>query len=46
MKQKDTNPNRMKIHWKIIAQKKIIAKDFEVHNGIRIHEIRVIGVNM
>jgi hypothetical protein len=36
----------MKIHWKTIVkeEKKTIAKAFELHNEIRKHEMRVIGV--
>ena len=38
IKEQETNPNRMKIHWNTIA------KVFELHGGIRRHEIRLIEV--
>ena len=36
MKEEDTNPNRMKIHWMNIAKiRKNIAKAIELHNWKR-----------
>lgn len=53
IKVEDTNPNRMKFHWKTIAKKKLknktwlpkkktIAKTKELHDWIRMQEIEVI----
>ena len=44
IKEEETDPNRKSIGRLLPRSEKTIAKDFELHDGIRKHESRVIGV--